>query len=388
MQTRDESTALASKPEFDHYMSIDQLNAVANTPRWTVSSSDKVPLDIVDVMRNNADPHGAIHPDERSLTTRPELMAFFADRPFTENGMIETNHTFRINAKARDPFIVIDVEPTCPAELQRAMIDNLPWVYCERSSSGRGWHLVVPTPWPNALDDGYLTLLHEAGRLDDAAMSKRVEHLWNEIAVRPKIRVSDGSYEILCEHFITFTQRCGEHMQHRTPTIEQYEFLETFLDRTIANAPRPTQHRTTYRDANGIEHEITVEAERPEHVMFDECVAAAIEAFSDRPYEKEPQDFDNDMSRWEFGFINTLIMMARSAIEDTLRTDDIHDPFITMDENTYVWVIYEAVVACIPHREKHEGSRENLPYLLSRTKAAFAAHVDEIDPRIWGHSLA
>lgn len=380
----------ASQPEFDHYMSVDLINAVENEARWTVSSNQKVPMDMVRAMRpGESHVSGAKSTDETSLVSRTKLIDFFTNRPFTNGlGMIPMNHTLYLDITKNDPFLVLDIEPSCPKGVLNTMLEQLPWVYAERSSSGRGVHLVVPTPWPTPNHPGYLKILHDAGEITEAEMKKMQRSMWSALSSRTKVRIFNGHYEIMCNHYITFTQKCGEFMNRRNfgqTDPRNYLFLNTIIEHTLNNAPKPSANTNTYRDSDGVERSFSVTTDHPQHVMFDECVTNLVAAYRRHPYKRSLEDVNNDPSRWEFGVINHTIRMARSAITESLRVegdDNEADSFIQMDENTYAWVIFEAVSRVTPHRDKHDEFRKEMPYLLSRVNSAFIDHIADLDPRI------
>lgn len=364
--------------EFDTFTSIDLINHVAEDYRWTVSDHNKVPMDMrAMTLDYTAEPKGAASSNERCLLPRQRVIDFFSSID-----MRPTNLAFKVDLSERDPFIVLDIESKCPPEQAHHLIETLPWVYAERSASGKGFHLVLPTPWPTPHDKGYLAQLID----DTREYEKTAASMWSDLTQRRVIRRQQGDYEALLDHYTTFTMNCSEFPEPPEPTIERLNAWHDILTDLIENAPEPVITRE-YTNAKGEVVELDVSFDRPDYVHFDYLIETLMSRYRSNPYAQTPEDFDGDMSRWEFGMISSVMHMARSTMREVMRINrpDRLDP---IDENTFIWVVYTVISKLIPLREKHYGYREKLPYLLYRTKAAFATQASKVDPLLFSREDA
>ena len=55
------------------------------------------------------------------------------------------NVCLRLSQPAGDGIVILDIEPDCPEDLKNELL-LLPWIYGEISMSGKGFHLVFPSP--------------------------------------------------------------------------------------------------------------------------------------------------------------------------------------------------------------------------------------------------
>ncbi|HEU5223101.1 MAG TPA: hypothetical protein VFU07_05395 [Candidatus Lumbricidophila sp.] len=310
-------TALeALRATFSDFYSNPTIESIADSPRWTVSgqldpnhpTKRKAPIDMRELQQNQR-LRGAYEKTSNCLMTLDELMQFLPNA---------ANHTFALNAHL-DRILVLDIEKTCPPEVARELI-ALPSLYSELSMSGQGYHLVMPMP----------------ASFDEFPIAA------NKVVLKEE----HGWYEILIDHWITFTrvpipaERLNDRMASSRTWDEVY--------RSLANTATQAHIDAGTRQS--------VSLEKPDIPGEYE----AIRVMTAKPLPKTLSDFHGDHSRFEFSALSTLHQRLSPAL-----------PFLSAEYDTeysvsmIAWLIYEAALAVLPHRAKHDEYRNQMPLLLN-----------------------
>lgn len=330
---------------FPDFYSNPAIQALAPASRWTISGnvsheepkvgpdgvlvkpSRKAPLDI----RAYLDLgwiRGARRLDAQCLITLDEL---------TTEIPMASNAAFRIQAPT-DGLLVIDIEADCPPETSAALLALPDILYAEESMSGKGFHLLAELP------DNF-------GDFPIAARSVKLQH-------------ETKHYEILLNHWITFTRRPipAHHRTRATPQATgPFSSVEALYASLAANAREPGV------SASGV---ITTEAPR-EIRGADRIIANTIAASRHRL--KTLDEFHGDNSRFEFSILGVLY---RQLIRHLVDYVDFEDRFTPGDQ---AWLLYQAATEVIPPRHKHLEQRGGRPYLLERAAAMVAQHTTDRD---------
>jgi hypothetical protein len=82
---------------------------------------------------------------------------------------------------------------------------------------------------------------------------------------------------------------------------------------------------------------------------------------------KEPSDFDDDLSRWEFSVIAILIPSIEREVAVFRTTNRV-----TYSDSDIAHLLHRAAARAIPSRPKHHEMRHGRPYLLERCLQAIA----------------
>lgn len=303
---------------------------LAGAARWTVSgrlgeeSKGKAPVDMRHLLDTGGRVRGAWARDEQCLVTLDEL---------TEQLPTAANAAFYLQA-ATDGLIVIDIEPSCPVEISAQLLALPETIYSEVSMSGCGYHLIVPLP-ENFYDH-------------NAAAGKKV------------LRQEHGYYEILLEHWCTFTRRpISEDVWERARAVDETEerYSSTAaLYASLARSAKVTQAVST---------EVRTAVEAPEIAGGEEIVSRTLYKAESRL--KSLDDFENDTSRWEFSVLGTLHreMQRHLVVIGFLKKTSFSDGDVA-------WLLYEAVQQVLPPRSKHRERRNGRPFLLDRSAAMVA----------------
>lgn len=323
---------------FPHFYDNPAIRTLAPSSRWTVSGklgdleSDtgskprKAPIDIRHLLagcthrcEHAGGVRGAFALDETCLVTLDELTRALPNA---------SNAAFYLQTLT-DGVLVIDIEPSCPAEIAQDLL-RLPGIrYAETSMSGRGYHLVTDLP-SNFYD------------FPDAS-HKRV------------LREEHGWYEILLDHWVTFTRAPvpeGSMDQASEPTFASVEDL--YADLAVRTRPSALSSATSIR----------TDVEMPRIPHAEKIVATTLASCEGRM--KALEDFDGDASRWEFSVLGSLYGWLRTA------TSRYAIVGITYSDADLAHLLHQAALEVLPEREKHTQTRNGRPYLLDRAAALVA----------------
>lgn len=251
---------------------------------------------------------GAQFCDEKSLVSLETLKQTIPNA---------TNNTFYMDALT-DGFVVLDVEPKCPDNIKKELL-NLPYIYGELSMSRKGYHLIFDLP----------------SSIDNYPIAKK------KIAMKEE----HGYYEILLNHYITFTREM-------LPASNSKKSFEELFNNLASQQKEKTRMN------------IDIDDEQPENIPAKDTIMTIL---YNQTYKKTPDDFNDDMSKYEYGYISFLYeklqcILALSNIKSK------HD----YTETEKAWLLYEAAKEMVPYREKHDESRNNLPWLMYLTQEVMA----------------
>lgn len=303
---------------------------LAGAARWTVSgrlgeeSKGKAPIDMRHLLDTGGRVRGAWARDEQCLVTLDEL---------TERLPNAANVAFYFQSLS-DGLMVIDIEPDCPAEISSQLLTIPEAIYTETSMSGKGFHLVAPLP--------------ENFHDHKAAVGKKV------------LREEHGWYEILLEHWCSFTRRpISADVWERAQAVDEVEkrySTTSSLYASLARSARATQAVST---------EVATAVEAPEITGGEEIVSRTLDGAD--PRFKTLDDFAGDASRWEFSVLGTLHreMQRHLVVIGFLKRARYTDSDVA-------WLLYEAAREVLPHRTKHRERRNGRTFLLDRAAAMVA----------------
>lgn len=318
-------------PTWDDYPDFVQnpvITALAGASRWTVSDKNKRPIDMQEfIMSGRNVLRGASAADATCLVTLPEL----------QNALPHaTNAAFFLRAQV-DGIMIIDIEKTCPPHVRDELL-RLPALYRERSMSGIGRHLVMPLP----------TNLHE----------------FPDAIGKTKLQEEHGWWEILIEHYITFTRNtAGLTLEHPTGH-NQTSWEDTYA--SLATSAVKTQSADI----------LDVDVDRPDPLPDQDALLDKMLAM---PYRKTLDDFRGDHSRYEFGLLGYLYGRLDTLLQTTQFT-----PFAASASSAHkAWMLYEAISQTIEHRPKHDELRRGTPLLLERASQIIALRDKERQQQQW-----
>lgn len=301
---------------YDDFRNNPFINSIAALEKWTVSTKDKVPIDIKLFMYQGRI-CGATHNDELSLASLDQVHQAIKEA---------VNHTFYLDA-LYDNFVVLDIEPSCSDDMKTKFL-AMPCLYCERSMSGKGLHMIFKLP----------------GDILDKYPDAR-----EKLVLKSK----NKDFEILLNHYITFTGNQVPAIIGQDDTLFR-EFFESMA-----------QEQTSVIKAK-VDIQILNEDEKPPHsdIIISTLLSHANE------YKKRLEDFHGDHSNYEFAHITFLHyrlvkMLNISSLKSHAYTD-----------SEKAWILYRVATEYFPYRPKHDEMRKNMPwlyYLASEVIASFNA---------------
>lgn len=294
------------------------IRDLGHTPRWTVSSNEKAPLDMRELMLTGRI-RGAVHADDSCLVTLDELTGFLPNA---------ANHAYYLQGQI-DGYLVLDIEPECPPQIAQQLL-SLPALYTEVSMSGRGFHLVMPLP----------------------------ANFWDyPIATNKKaLKEEHKHYEILVEHWVTFTRRPVHASWMALPPAPDgaWEKLYALLAKDVVETPSA---------------ELDIELECPEIPNK----AMILKAMTARKINRSPDDFHGDHSRYEFSVLGVLYHRMITVINEFQTVY----PTTSYGDSEKVWLLYEAVREVVPPRAKHAERRNGMPLLFDRSMWVLSRKIGE-----------
>lgn len=310
---------MINQEQHDAFLNHPFIQSIKHLPKWTISDEKKMPLDMQKFMIED-EIKGANFYNEQSLATLDEIEYFFKQR-----NQIVQNYAFYLNT-ITDEFMVLDIEPECPEPIRKKLL-NTPFLYGEISLSGKGIHLVFGRPacfmdYPNAYQ-------------------------------KPALKEEHKYYEILLNHFCTFTGKMIPTPEHPTE-----DFNEIYKE--LATQAKKIEKQK--------EAKIQSLSEKP-NTQQAETVLRLLD-YAAKQYKKKPTDFlkdktkcQPDMSRYEWSFIAYLNWKLATILEVSAVKKE-H----TYSDEEKAYFLYTTATKWLEHRPKHDTFRNTsdnirLPWL-------------------------
>ena len=321
-------------PFYENFSRHPFIQSIANTEKWTISTNTKMPIDMCELMYNHRI-LGAIHKDELSLVTLPTLNSVMPNA---------ANYAFYLNSPV-DGFVVLDIEPKCPEEIKQKLLAMDGARYIEKSMSGKGYHMVFDYPYD---------IMDKYPNAQDKIVFKEPD---------------GGIYEILIEHYVTFTGNIVTPQVN--PNVERMSFAQLFEE--LASNQKPT-NRGQDVDFDGLVQVETGQIERVYQLLRNAADS----------WRKTPEDFKDkynkvDWSTYEFAYTGYLY----NKLEIILKVSAIKDEHTYTDDEK-VSILYNITKDVIPFRKKHEEHRNGYPwlvYLIISIMSTYQKNVKDNNPK-------
>lgn len=316
-------------PFYEKFSNHPFIQSIAQNEKWTISTKDKMPIDMYELMYNKRI-RGAQYSDNLSLTSLEKLNSVMP---------AAANYAYYLNAPV-DGFVVLDIEPKCPKELRQKLM-TMDALYVEKSMSGKGIHMVFKYPYD---------IIAKYPNAAEKIVFKEPEN---------------GSYEILINHYVTFTGNALEY--EIDPNIEKMSFTELFEE--MAAMQKSVQ-------VNNVDFEELKPVETGQIERVFELLRYAADT-----WRKTPEDFTNqlgevDNSKYEFAYIGYLYDKLNTITKVSAIAED-H----TYTDEEKVWIIYSIAKDVIPYREKHDSYRNGQPWLVYLITSVMAKYEDRKDAK-------
>lgn len=320
------------------------INSIAGECRWTVSNTDKIPVN-AKALIETGDIFNAKFTGENPLVDLRTL-----DK---EENLIAVNRAYRLQARHNN-IITVDVEPCAPESL-KAFAFDFPAHYTELSLNG-GVHLTIKVP--------------------DSLITNKNRYMFENLSVF-KEPIPDGEkrnahYEVLFnDHFITFTKRMvNKPVANYNNDDEAYKKLEKFLNH-IAKLDKDKKEMRERAKEYSIE--------MVEETIDDESLKNINAFLNIKPFDTAKEkagkidlcDFGEDHSRYEMSLANSLASFTLRYHAMAVKTIEYRQITKDLGPQELTYAIYKLLEEMIPHRDKHDEFREELPWLLYTAKRAY-----------------
>jgi hypothetical protein len=329
---------------FPQFYGNPAIRALASACRWTISGQigeetppdttkqpkRKTPIDVRHLLdgctsscKHIGPLRGAFALDETCLLTLDELTAAVPNA---------ANAAFYVQAQT-DGLLVLDIEPDCPPGVATDLLRLPGTLYSELSMSGQGFHLVMPLP----------KNFHDFS----VAAGKRV------------LREEHGWYELLLDHWLTFTRRpvpdcIVVHVDAAMPAPAFASLEDLYAQLAVKASESP-----------GVSASAVDTADDMPDIPYSQTIVEQT-LTSARHQLRDPGDFNHDMSRWEFSVLASLHGWMRTQLR---AYSALGVEYSTSDT---AWLLYKAALDVIPARPKHSERRNGRPFLLDRAAALVA----------------
>lgn len=318
-------------------------------PYWTVSDDNKRPVN-ARLLLDTGNVYNVKFDGEWPLVKLRELDA--------NPNLQAVNRAYRLRAR-ENRVIAIDVEPRAPEQMKQEAL-SFPAHYTELSKNG-GVHLLILVPEDLVTDENRYMF-------DDLSVFK-------EPVPKPENgeKQRDAYFEVLFnDHFVTFTKR----MLTEKPCIDYNQnpqaksMLAAFLDSIVQLDKQRKQERELAK-----QYRIGM----MKNLIDDEKEAIIKQFISIKPFEKareqagnkEVSDFGGDASRYEMSVANGLAfhtIRTHQLAKDTISFREMAE---SLTEQDLAYAIYLLFQEAVPYREKHDETRDGLPWLLFTAKRAY-----------------
>lgn len=284
--------------------------------KWSISTKDKMPIDMY-ILKTFGIVRGC-------CTTTPYAMCTLDES--IQTVPYSSNHAYFLDCLV-DKYIVLDIEKICkPKYVHKFM--QLPYVYAERSLSKKGRHLLLPLP----------------RNFDKFPIAKN----------KVKLQEPKGQYELLMDHWVTFTRDTITSFSNPTGTnlTGDWDLWDELYENLATQAKKVESPTIDYDNLDNTYKNI------PRH---NEIINILVNG---NQYQRTPQDFlrrdgSPDMSRYEAGFLTHKYNKLRMLLATDI-VDQSHD-YDTQDQ---ICLLAEIARRGLEHRAKHDQKRVGLPYLV------------------------
>lgn len=284
--------------------------------KWCVSNEEKVPLDMFALRKgrewgaSNARTHSSYEPFE-------EVNNFPMNGKYKLCCFMESDGNYGL----------LDIEPICPKEIRQLLLDAFrnDVVYIERSMSGNGIHAIIPRKYSST-----------------CKYKKYAEILVNHHATFTcKSLTFDEAFNMDISTNQTMTEEDETQIKEAN---DIYDLFKKPQASTFKGGSNYDEYKAERRFLNGSHADLY-------NIMYN------------FEYKKTLEDFDNDYSRYEFGYassLNQLIMRTAPNMID----EDAHFYNMHISKRSAAILISMVLKQKLPPRLKHEEYRNGLPWLL------------------------
>ena len=294
--------------KMSHFVEHPHIRPLATRDAWSISTYDKMPIDIY------------------ALETYDTIVGCNIEKPYSTRTLDElhellpdaANYAFYLDARI-DNVCILDIEPDCSDELKAAFLE-MDCLYAETSMSGKGYHLLIPYP-------------------------QDILAKYPIAAKKSVLKNKKKGFELLFNHWVTFT---GNQIK-TNPTAKGNQIFAEELD-SLASIQREFTHMR-----------IDLGESHPDDIFGEKDILHAVMTNKRELLNRTPEDYDNDLSRYEFAICIRILKYIRRAQENLRQT---YGDIAQWDDQQTAWLIFAVAHDILDYREKHDELRSGMPYLL------------------------
>ena len=294
------------------------IQKIKDNKRWTISDQNKVPINFVR-LRDLGRVEGAYMPDHTCLSTLEDVASFPFKNP---------KYAYFIRSEI-DKICVLDIESSCPDDIKEWLL-SVPHLYAERSLSGLGYHLILDLP---------------------EEFDSYPDYIKNKISLSEK-----PYYEILLEHYVTFT---GDEVD--LSNREKTTSIDEVFQRLIKTQKKKEETKSV----------------KISHIDLEDIPKAneVILIVNNNTNEIDPSRYLNptgevDNSKYEYAYACAILRQTKRV----LKLNKFKN--LKYDDNKIITLSAKILESRLTYRKKHSTTRSNIPWLLWVTKKAYESYYD------------
>lgn len=311
------------------------IDKLKTDTEWTVSSNDKKPLDAKVLLASQEIKWASLFEAPYPLVALTELDA--------DPNLDWVNRAYHLDARKNRVFM-IDVEPEATDDTLINAI-NCPANYTEISKRG-GVHLMIEIP--------------------EDLITPENEYLLDTTVIKDeKLEIE----YIFNNHYCTFTKNIVMNKTNtdfnNDPTAKA--ILKNMLD-TIVIIDKDAK---LARDAaNKIK--TTFDTNDLNMTAINKLISIkSLKPFIEKQKQKSSADYNNNDSRYERAVAVACAHKVRSTVKFAKESPYINKIFKDFSDSDAIYATYELLKQCLPYREKHDTSRNGLPWLMYQARGSW-----------------
>lgn len=312
-------------PEFFENKVIKKLS---ENSKWTISAN-KMPVNLFRLKIDNMI-LGANINIPFSTDTLYESTKIIEDKlTMIDREPVVANNAYFLDSIIDDNLVVIDIEPECPEELKNRLL-KLPYLYGEKSLSGKGIHLIIEQP----------------------------KNLPKSLTEKVVIKENNKYFEILQSHWVTFTRNTIDPISN--PETEENKNLLYNIYMELMNANKTYQ---TLKSNNNIQL-----ADIPDitDILGHDIFAKYLTSPDINVFESTPEDYGNDLSKYEFN----VMLFKYKKLKSLMNTDLIKKLNHEYSNEEIMSIMRFIAISVLEPREKHykriTGNYDYINYISKR----------------------
>lgn len=326
------------------------VHHLSNDPYWTVSDDNKRPVN-ARLLVDTGSVYNVKFDGEWPLVTLHELD--------NNTNLQAVNRAYRLRAR-ENRVIAVDVEPSAPENMKQDVL-GFPAHYTELSKNG-GVHLLILVP--------------------EDLITPENRYMFDELSVfkepvpkpkDPNEKPREAHFEVLFnDHFVTFTKRmltekpCIDYSQDPVAKAKLTGFLDNIVQ---MDAQKKKEREIAKQYRIGMMKNI-IDDEK-EEVIQSFIAIKPFEKAKEQAESKTVSDFADDYSRYEMSVANGLAFSTIRAHNLAKDTRSFREMAKSLTEQDLAYAIYLLLQETVPYREKHDETRDGLPWLLFTAKRAY-----------------